>query len=583
MNFKTYIFHLTFAAVLISLCPACQDTPKEFPDTGVFSLNVYASIEAHAESRAVTSDKVGDEWSFTDFSIGDEMGFYSSGGNMNINDGLGPFENQKLIFNGSSFNDPEDRALFSPTHMKENEVFLYFPYCETSSEPGIPLRRQKDSQGPDRCIDLIDIYNLTIFDYQKEKAALFGTMQHAFSEIIVVRGEGFDNPPSDDPKYQRITVVLSNPYTHFKITAETDPSWSLATTLVYDATTSGLSSDQAKRWDAWKGLNFGSTQTNPEGDPAWYVVLPTLPGSFSNVDYIELYDNEGYLQRVSSLRLYGQTKTLQPGHRYPLKIIMKELVPTVNPFPILPWENEVNLTDERKRGVNSLTDFSLWVRDYNTYLADKTDVDKENALLKYGDKIINEDESISWHFYLLSDLDLTNYTPLPYLNEKNEEINDTSPFILQRLEDVLDGKSTTFVNGSFINHNIYGLSKTFVGVMEGSSKVKASLQNLSFLSPNIKFEDDNSQAAGILANSIKEGSVLNCNIINGTLFNRGGPIGCVAGSISNGKVSDCIFSGSLTGSSTSTIENSRLIIGTTPVNSEFSNNDVSNLTSNLQE
>ena len=301
--------------------------------------------------------------------------------------------------------------------------------------------------------------------------------------------------------------------------------------------------EEARRWDAWKGGNYGITTQNPVGTPAWYVIVPTLPGKRSLVEYIELYDNEGNFLHVSSLRLSGgNTKYVDSSWRYPMEITMKELVPTVNPFPIIPWEKDVDLTDSRKRGINNEDEFVQWVLDYNAYQHAPTDQEKISALLKYGDTFTdNNGDSRTWHFYLLSDLDLSDYDIA--LSKKEGEPKEV---IIQELRDTLDGISTTLVNSRFINHTIKGLQKSFTNKLAENGVV----QNIDFIEPEVINSESSTTPAGIIANSMEGAAVINCTIDNGTMLYPAGPAGMITGTMKDGKIIGCTVSGFLKAGST---------------------------------
>lgn len=586
----------TIISILISFCwmttvISCNDDQSlNMRNADAYPLMIYTNIDGlnqAAVSRASTTT-IDDQWSIVSFDTGDKIGIFSSGGNFREENG--PFDNEELTFDGARFIG-EGGSTFSPTYMNGAETFIYYPYSSEISDPGLLLRTTKEGEtAPLRCIDMLTSYELEITGNDGgQDMALFGKMTHSFAELIIMRGKGFDNPPedTDEIKYSRITAVLSEPFTRVKITMSLDP-WSCTPSLSYNTEDMPVQ-DDARKWDAWQGGNYGITQTNPVGKEAWYVVVPTVgsqqgikrPGNRSYVDYIELYDNDGHLQRVSGLKLSGQnSKYVDAGWRYPMEITMNELVPTVNPYPIEPWGEDTNLTDERKRGINNLTEFAAWVRDYNAYMLDSKNEQKINALLSYGDKYQDPDGNISWHFYLLSDIDLSNYNPLPFVGSDGETINPTEGVILPKLLDILDGRSTTLVDSKFINHKITGLTKTFVGEMgvNSSNQNNGSLQNLDFIEPFINNDVSVVSSTGILANSIDGGSVVNCNIIDGKLLNPGGPAGMVSGTMNSGIVRNCTFSGLLVCSSTSTVENSEKLVGGNPTgNSIFENNDASDV------
>ena len=537
MNHKIYLFSLAIATILAFVSCADDVSQDSGSYVGVSPLAVYASINGNASTRAARTE-IDDVWSYTGFAENDDMGFYSSGGRWPENNGKEDFVNQKLRYDGTKFSDPDDTE-FSPIHMNGSQIFMYFPYDENiDKESGMPLR--DNTTPPARCVDFLSSNSITLEGVVNGKdVALFGAFEHTFSELIIMRGEGFDSPPEG---CERITVVLSEPYTHIKINyTSTDDTWSCTPELFFSGDSD--KKEEARRWDAWKGGNYGITTQNPVGTPAWYVIVPTLPGKRSLVEYIELYDNEGNLLHVSSLRLSGgNTKYVDSSWRYPMEITMKELVPTVNPFPIIPWEKDVDLTDSRKRGINNEDEFVQWVLDYNVYQHDPTDQEKISTLLKYGDTFTdNNGDSRTWHFYLLSDLDLSDYDIA--LSKKEGEPKEV---IIQELRDTLDGISTTLVNSRFINHTIKGLQKSFINKLAENGVV----QNIDFIEPEVINSESSTTPAGIIANSMEGAAVINCTIDNGTMFNPAGPAGMITGTMKDGKIIGCTVSGFLKAGST---------------------------------
>lgn len=573
MNKTIYILSSIIVLLLVSCSDEMHDREGAYSDVPS-PLVVYASINGTALTRAKITETE-DQWSYTDFEAKDAMGFYSSGGKWDGEAGNGkePFINQKLIYsgNGTQFNDP-DGVQFSPTNMKGSEIYMYFPYNENMDKEkgGMELRITNGVEDDTlRCIDLLSSNELTMQGKENGKnMALYGDFYHAFSELIIMRGEGFDNPPKGK---EQITAVLQDPFTNIRVKVSNDGTWSCTPDLYFNQDNkAGLTQEQARRWDAWFGGNYGITNEDPDGTPAWYIIVPTIgcdvnpkkkAGYRSTVSYIELYDNDGYLQQVKSLKLSGaNSKYVDAGWRYPMTISMKELVPTVNPFPILPWNEDVNLTDERKRGINNEADFALWVQAYNAYLNDPTD-DKINGLYNYGDMYVSDKGEKTWHFYVLSDIDLTNYN-------STDNVNET---LIAQLTDTLDGVSTTFVNGKFLNHTIKGLTKTFINGMSGNG----TLQNFDFIEPEIIDENEESTApAGIIVNEMKTGtSVINCNIKKGTMFHPKGPAGMVAGSMTNAQVSGCTLSGFIVSEGSDEGEGDK-IAGKFTSDCLFSDNDV---------
>lgn len=575
------IFLLPAATVMLLSSCAYNDMPEDGSGwlSGPRPLVISADISGSKATRATTNETgTADEWSYLDFTEGDVMGFFASGGKFTgDNYGEAPFENQELIYTGgtggANFRDPNGVS-FSPSHMNGNQIYMYYPYSTTITDAGGFVLRTLDAPGEEkvdtaRCIDFLSTRHLDILDTTSDdKPALYGEFQHTFAELIIMRGEGFDNPPkiSDDINEWEIKAVLNIPVTGIRAEVTTEGGWSCTPKLVYDEA-SGLDETQAREWQAWLGANFYRTQEDKIGQVAWYVIVPTIgcqaqyvaprPGERTRVEYIELYDNDGNLQRVSSLLLSnGNSKYVDGGWRYPMEITMKELVPTANPCQIVPWNDDIDLTDERKRGINNATEFEGWVKAYNAYIDDDNDINTK-ALLKYGDLYINEDETKSWHFYVLSDMDLSGF--------------ETGKPIVPVLKDILDGQSTVFTNGRFQNHVITGLKSPLIGQLTGG---EAMVQNFNFTNPYVTYGEDNATPLGIIANYMLDGATVNnCRIISGTLYNPAGPGGMVAGSIFNSSITGCTLSGFLI--SSSTVDN---IVGQNNGGYNNQNNNASNVT-----
>lgn len=572
---KIYIIFFT----LLIVATACtNDLPVPETDTSMTPqpLVVIADIAGKTKVTSRATQGTDDNWSYTDFVDGDTMGFYSSGGNWL--DG-GGFNNMALQYDAvlKQFSDVNNGATFSPTQMNGSQIYMYYPYSDKIGTTGFELRRKGVSSGDTlRCVDFLSSYKIQVDGILDGKhMALFGEFDHAFSELIIMRGEGFDNPP---PGKERITAVLDNPITAIQVKIDTENGWTVIPELIYDETNSArLTREQATRWDAWHGKNYGITVQDSIGRAAWYIIVPTIgsqvgkirPGDRSLVQYIELFDNEGNLQQVTALRLSGgMTKYVDASWRYPMEISMKEMVPTVNPYTIVPWNEDVNLTDQRTRGINNMIEFEDWVREYNAYILGDSSTDRINALLKYGDLYVDEEKNNLWHFYLLTDLNMAQYD----VANSGDDAAATITTIVPLLRDVLDGEGTTLVNGVHQNHKISGLSKTLINELQGSN---GKIINIDFEEPDVRV--NTTAPVGIIANSILGGTIDNCAITDGTLINLTGPAGFVAGTLSDGTITGCALDGYMIATGTGPGDYAK-IVGTEPIgNNTFTGNSATNV------
>ena len=555
-NISNNLIFLGIAFVFIFT--SCNNEDICFPDNkvGLTRINIIGAIKNNENANTRISTLKDDRWTARDFSNGDELGYYSSEGDPENN---GPIINLELKYskkegNGSIFLPANDGFLLDMGKLNASNVFMYCPYTQNmpslysqnETAIGLELRQKIESEGKEqyRCVDFLTADGV---DTEKIKdGIIYGSFYHTFSELIIMRGEGFDKPrlpdgmsdSDDDP--HRITIVMKDGYTHVSINLG-NATWSI-TPKLNDMPSSNINS---KRWDAWKGEAYNIE--GGEAQEAWYVVLPTLGNSTApdvmpkdygqptEVDYIELYDNEGKLQKVTSLSLSNGTRYIDSGWRYPLTVMMQDLVPTVYPHTIIPWNKDVNITDIRDYGINN-DNFPKWLIDYAHYLKDN-----EKDLSAYGDYIENQK---IWQFYLLEDIDLTTLA-----NAYSDLFNQFSQrgYIIEHLKDIINGKKGNVQGSRGDNYRIKGLKTTFINRMSDNGQ----LIDIDFVDPVVI--KTTSEATGVIANSIQyPASIYNCTITSGTL--RGdGPVGLVAGKVINGvsnTVTKCYLSGNISGSST---------------------------------
>lgn len=553
-------FLLNMLPLIIIAMTACSEKEEmEYP-SGRESLKVLVSINDYSftsSTRAITEASVNnkteqDGWSYRDFSDGDELGLYA---NMK----KGRVENMPMLFSAGknekgdkvySFGPSNGTDNFNPTDIIGSNVFMYFPYTNemTTSEdpeyPGLELRTKRApytglsvEDGPWRCVDFLVTNTIDVSNI--DRGTISGTLIHSFSELIIMRGEGFDKPKAPegsniDP--YKITVKLNKPYSHVQIANQTNP-WKCSVKLIYENgyTPKDETNFDATLWEAWKGGNYGETNENPAGYEAWYVILPTMGDSTSSersrVEYIELYDNEGNLQTIKDLYLSGAKGYVhnQPGNyldrkwRYPFQISMQELVPTVFPFSIESW-NEGNITNERTRGITQ-ENFSTWLSAYNTYISSNRPLISDETLSQYGDKIMKNNTSY-WHFYLLENLDMSEYAQ--------------GGVVIPTLEDVIDGKSSQGASPVAITN----LTVPFVDKMQNTFD---SLLNLTIERPYIDLPHRTPET-GVLVNSLNSGGINNCTVNQGYI-NAHGKVGMFAGKMESGRIEDSKASGMIIGTS----------------------------------
>lgn len=561
MNKKGIIYTVT--AILVGVLTGCvsdepdmasgQTTGEGFLEASIDPLGINPTASGTRAMQAVGSD----QWSYVRFdSPTDTIGFYSMMGNVASGTDA-PFINEPMVWTRSVLQgnnadiDNRWRGVFSGINMDydvsliqtaNNKVFVYFPYAIGVGSKGLVLRREAPD-GSLRCVDALYIQNFV----NNNEAILSGSFNHGFSELMITRGNGFDNPPEG---CERITVVLNKGFSHAKVApyefSGHDDYW-VVLTPVYNEDYY-LDEQQCRRWDAWRGDDYRPDELTG-AIPAYYCIVPTGLSSLNSVvDYIEIYDNLGELHKVTSFYLRSENnKSCYPGYRYQLKIVMEGLVPTVYPFGIEPWDTPTNITDQRSSGINNPAELLEFVTEYNTYIMPdgtrRPNYD-ESKLEKFGDKYVKDGVLTGWHFYLNNSFEVPNDYNLRILN----------------LCDTIDGRRNALSDLKITDYS------GFIGeIREGGCLMNFNLKGFTVT--------NNFGVSGItggIANSITGGSITGCSIDG--FINTPGRVGMIAGTMTGGSVTGCTFTGLLVGGATA-----NKLIAIEPEGGSIENNNTTGL------
>lgn len=427
---------------------------------------------------------------------------------------------------------------------------------------GLPLRVKADD-GSIRCRDVVEMYSASQADLNK--GTITGTVYHGFSSLQIVRNDGFKEPKRKDPatgqlvEDWRIWVVLDVPITHLRVVSYSDGvRWTTKPYYDPEFTIDGVvvTEEEAKKWEAWEGKPYQANNTS-EPRRAWYVTIPTILHENSSTSWrdntnsyyshsycarptvseIMLYDDDGYLQHVTSFTLKTSsgataTKRPYPHYRWRVDITMDELPSTVRPVAIIDWDQEgddKDLTEERTAGIHDVSDYISWVSTYNAYIEDGRKGSNEADLKKYGDFVDNT----YWNFYI-SEFIVPSSAELPQVTD---------------MQDRLVGNNN-FFNVTFSNFTIPGPMFKKVSNYGG-------IVNIDFR--NVTVESDWAAGpigmiAGEIVSDVNNNNVLfrNCNLYNCIVKNQD-PVGLFAGSMKYGKIQDCEMSGFIMGTSTSNL------------------------------
>lgn len=541
LNIFVIIFCLVFAA-------SCSDEANNINIDKTKGYSFSAEIKGYDTplSTRVTIAADDDMWSYKSFETNDKIGFYSSTGNADAPDGNGTFDNEPMYFqrmsdgNGYFINTDMDFNLeyFVPRY----GTFYYFPYHEKieydpthteflDDDYGLELRRLDN--GIEKCLDFLWVISAS-------SATSSQTFNHAFSSIVFLRDEGFEN--AED---KTIKVVLNKGVSHVTVT-KTDDYLRNCKLLYLDGY--DKSEMECRNWFAWQGGDylvvddksdyFGNTYSE-----ASYIVLPTTRGGERlSVDHIELYDNDGRLRIVSDFQLYtssgdaNNSKILYFGQRYPLVIKMRGVETVVTPLTIEPWDEDVRIEEIRESGITQ-NNFQQWILDYSSYLNSDRQDSYDDVLKVYGDKTENsEGVTLKWTFYLKEDIDVSDY-----IASINGQAEGSLQYVLSKLDDTLDGEGNSITGLTLSGPN----PPSFIGELTGNGV----LRNINFQGINLHCTDSSKTApmGGLFSQG--NGTVSECKIDG--VVSGFGPVGLIAGSAQNARIENCIGRGVVIGSSSS--------------------------------
>ena len=591
MKILRYI-ELALAGIMLSVsCTDDRESGADVVDSEIVPAVLDATINdmERPETRR-TVDNYTDYWTTRTFSEGDKIGVFSTGGLVGPNGESKWMKNEYMDYyqaTGSSNYRFRNDALIINTGMMGGKVgkYVYFPYTEEMPVPkidgnesrpsdgsyiyyhanpnsnttldayfqdkkGLLLRRTNadDKSIPEglvRCIDYMFINNISLTN-----GSLGGGFYHGFSEIIILRGNGFDKVPE---KYEgqpenEIWAHMTAAYTRLTLSLllqHSTGNYEWRSRLWYVADDEP-DQEKAKKWQAWKGEKYidSDEKGRPVPRDAWYVIVPSSTYSSTTLDYIEVYNNDGERCMVTNMELYynastgAYDKNMRYGNRYAIELMMTEHGATARPVEISEWYEGVDgsndITDIRTVGIKNDSDLQDWATAYNTFIADgenrpdsREDLEDESSTYKhkklsqYGDYDFDKGK---WLFYITDNIKLPTGANIG----------------VTKLNDVLKGMS------KITNYTISNLKNTFITEIAE----KGELQNLDFDNLYVKpgsYTTDNT--AGALTNRLNRGKIENCNINNGTIIGSAGKtIGMLCGTVEGGStVKDCTASGAVIG------------------------------------
>lgn len=477
--------YLVAAGLVPWMLQGCSDMPGA--GTGGGALEIVADIAGAVtvDTRTV-EDEFGSYDSDYDFSEGDMIGFYSLRDETGADGG---YSNLPLVYS-SAENCFRNEALNVEYPNNFRYTFAYYPYSADNGET-VDIYREDGS--------VEDV--LVAGTGQITQGRIYLSFVHAFSMLIIVPGTGFETAAEEDTDASlQVRVVLKHGLSA-RVAKDMDAG-SIDLVLEQD--------DAAET--AFLATRRTDVSYTENGDPVTVCYSVILPEG-AEVDYIEMTDNHGELQRI-----YSELDPLERGWRYPVNVSMSGTVPTVRPYEILPWTDGGTVELGGTYGIGTAPDFETWAAMYNRYTAGDEGDDVIAALSNYGEMTEGK-----WRFQLIADIDCSGLFGASELD-----------VVVSGLYDEFDGR----------NHTLNGLGCTFAGVLGEGGKIT----DLNIDSPDIT--TDSTTPVGVVVLSMTGGEISMCDITSIRL-ETAGPAGAIAGSAEAGIISGNKVNGLLLGTSSS--------------------------------
>lgn len=244
------------------------------------------------------------------------------------------------------------------------------------------------------------------------------------------------------------------------------------------------------------------------------VILPPK----AKVEYIKIMDDFGTWQYV---RPEGNIlQSLEAGNRYPVTVELDGPSPTIYPHEITPWDDKMISIDNKNAGIYDLAGLKGWMNAYNNNGSNLTDYG-------YGTTVGDETQ---WIFHLYADIDCS-------------ELTEEYQYFVQTFTDRLEGHGHTLSNIKLTKSNNSSTSENigFIGDLADGG----SINNLKIDGISISGGTGANDCTGTIAGTITNGSITECKITGIEIYSENGTVGSLAGKAIAGEVNKCLLEGNL--------------------------------------
>ena len=527
------IFGYGAAGVVCCLLAACSDpvdeNAVESPELsdGKHRVSLLPEIRSSEQAASVGEHHLaaGMMLHGGSFSPGEEIGFFSKGGNM-VDGESTDFNNLKLMFNGRTFDSEELNSTADAQRM--TRIFSYCPYTEGMGDPntGADIYAKKENGDYDEPLRVIDFLT-TNYSGGGAQMATQNTFKHTFCIVRVTLGKGFESFEGDiylqlERKVKAVYIDMDTedmPYTQSGITCA-------AMHLLYEDT---AISEKDRRLQTFDNGQTGDLKS-------WDVIVPCRPVEWYgwedlswcgvSVEAIVLVPNgegqeikipvDNYTAFIYTEPSGNQLHGIRGGYIFTVCIKKEGFDATVFPVDVQTW-NEGAIKEDIPQGITDEGEYVEFVSKYNSLFNEEKEYSEDDIkrnvanLTEWGDSVNGV-----FTVFFTNDIDLS---------------KNTGDLHINNLVIPIDGRGKTIKNG-YMEHS-------FCETMQAGG----SLKDLYF--ENLRVVDTVSEATGLLVGTMNEGTIDGCRVSGGWI--EGKKVGAAVGTMKNGNVKNCRFGGIMLG------------------------------------
>lgn len=470
----------------------------------------------------------------TAFTEGDEIGFFSDGGNTTWqNDGSQGFSNFPMTYDGKTFVSDE----FKMDVGRLGYFLAYYPYEEgIETEKGVSAYSDKEGTKGRDFLCTYESYTNSQF-YTSG-----GNFHHMFAVVRIKLGKGFTNFQGD------ILIQMKQKVKNVRI------DWPGRDSKDSPFTAVKLINYEDEEHLKKENRRLPTFRNTDKGIAVWDAIVPCRPIWWRNaedataggvtVEAVVLKAGDGtenaipvdnyacFLGMVGNNFVHG----VRGSYIYTLEVRKEGFDAAVFPCNVAPWNNG-EITETLPVGIADVGNYQTFVKTCNELFKESETYSSEQISEKlkgssdmrnFGTEVTGADGSTRFTVFLTADLDFSG---------TDYDKPGQSAARIDHLAIPFDGRGHTISN--------LRMQKGFCGKLSGT------LKNLRFDNFTVIQPETETGNIGMLADRMETGSTIEgCEVSYGRIEgNAGAKVGAAVGTMNGGTMRNCTFDGYMYGAS----------------------------------